>query len=164
MQGLATTENRGERLNRNADDIVFRLLSGERRTGGLRVEAKHQRARILCAEAFHHNARPEAAGGAVLGDFLEKVVVGVEKERKLRSEFVDAKPGVKRGLDVSDAISEGEGDFLDSGRASFADVIAGDGNRVPLGEMVAAPGENVGDDAHRGADGIDVRATGDVLL
>src|SRR5229473_4097605 len=30
--------------------------------------------------------------------------------------------------------------------------------------MAAAPGENVGDDAHGGAHGIDVRAAGDVFL
>src|SRR6267378_9207 len=75
VEGLAAAENGGEGLNRDADDVVFRLLCGERRAGGLRVEAQHQRARIFCAEAIHHDVRPEAAGGAVLGDFFEKVVM-----------------------------------------------------------------------------------------
>ena len=43
-------------------------------------------------------------------------------------------------------------------------MIAGDGDGVPLGQIVAAPGEDVGDDAHGGADGVDVRAAGDVFL
>src|SRR5260370_9395210 len=115
-------------------------------------------------EAFGHDLRPEAAGGAVLGDFFEKIVVGVEEERKLRGEFIDAEPGVERGLDVGDAVCEGEGYFLDGSGAGFADVIAGDGDGVPLGKIVAAPRENVRDDAHGGAHGIDVGAASDVFL
>ncbi len=139
-------------------------MRGERRAGGLRVEAAHQRARIFCTEAFRHDFRPEAASGAVFGDFFEKIIVGVEEERKLRGEFIDAESGVERGLDVGDAIGEREGDFLDGGRAGFADVIAGDGDGVPLGKIVATPGENISDDAHRGAHGVDVGAAGDVFL
>ena len=67
-------------------------------------------------------------------------------------------------MDVGDAVGKREGDFLNGGRAGFADVIAGDGDGVPLGEIVAAPGEDVGDDAHGGADGINVGAAGDVFL
>ena len=151
VQGLAAAENGGERLNGDADDIVFRLLRGEGRAGGLRVEAQHQRARVLGVETVAHDFGPEAAGGAELGDFFEQVVVRVEEEGKLRSEFVDAEAGVERGLDVGDAVGEREGDFLDGGRAGFANVVAGDGDGVPLGEIVAAPGEDVGDDAHGGA-------------
>ena len=67
-------------------------------------------------------------------------------------------------MNVGDAVGEREGDFLDGGRTSFADVVAGDGDGVPLGQIIAAPGEDVGDDAHSGADGIDVGAAGDVFL
>jgi len=90
--------------------------------------------------------------------------VGIEEKRKLRREFIDAETGVKRGLDIGDTIGQREGHFLDGGGAGFADMIAGDGDGVPLGKIVAAPRENVGDDAHRGAHGIDVRAAGDVFL
>jgi hypothetical protein len=82
----------------------------------------------------------------------------------LGGKVVYGEAGVEGGLDVGDAVSQSEGDFLDGGRAGFADVIAGDGDGVPFGEMVAAPGENVGDDAHGGADGIDVGAASDVFL
>ena len=47
VQRLAAAEHRGQRLNRYAHDIVFGLLRGERRAGGLRVEAQQQRARIV---------------------------------------------------------------------------------------------------------------------
>jgi len=33
VQRLASAEDRGQRLNRHADDVVFGLLRGERRTG-----------------------------------------------------------------------------------------------------------------------------------
>ena len=72
----------------------------------------------------------------------------VEEERESRGEVVDAEAGVDGGLDVSDAVGEGEGHFLDGGRAGFANVVAGDGDGGPLGQVVVAPGENVGDDAH----------------
>src|SRR5260370_18429369 len=67
-------------------------------------------------------------------------------------------------MHVGNAIGESEGNFLDGGRAGFADVIAGDGDGVPPGKIVAAPRENIRDDAHRGAHGINVRAASDVFL
>src|SRR5260370_32487337 len=67
-------------------------------------------------------------------------------------------------MHVGNAIGESEGNFLDGGGTGFADVIAGDGDGVPPGKIVAAPRENVGDDAHRGAHGINVSAAGDVFL
>src|SRR5712692_7875273 len=113
MQGLAAAEDGGERLNRHADDIVFRLLRGQGRSGGLRVEAQQKGTRVFGMETLAHDFRPQAARGAVLGDFLEQVVVRVEEKRELRRKFIDAESGAERGLDVSDAVGEGEGNFLD---------------------------------------------------
>src|SRR5260370_34839508 len=97
------------------------------------MDAQNKTARIFCAEAVRHNASPEAACGAVFGDFFEKIVVGVEEKRKLRSKFIDTESGVERGLNVAGAIGEGEGDFLDGGRTGFAVVIGRKGNVVRLG-------------------------------
>ena len=88
----------------------------------------------------------------------------VEEEGQPRGEGVDVETGVDRGLDVGDAVGEGEGDFLHGGGAGLADVVAADGDGVPLGDFAGGPGEHVGDDAHGGAAGIDVGAAGDVLL
>ena len=164
MQRLAATEHGGQGLDGDANDIVFRLLRGEGGAGSLRMEAQEQRTGIPGVEPVAHNSGPQAARGAVLGDFFEQIVVRVEEEGELRREFVDAEAGVKRGLHVGDAVGEGEGDFLNGGRARFADVVAGDGDGVPAGEFVAAPGKNIGDDAHGRAHGINVRAAGDVFL
>src|SRR5206468_761202 len=127
-------------------------------------KAQQERARIFSVKTLAHDFGPKAVGGAVLGDLFGQVTVSIEEKRKLRGEFVDGEASVERGLNVSDAVGKGEGDFLNGGGAGFADVIAGDGDGVPLGKMVAAPGKNVRDDAHGGAHGIDVSAAGDVFL
>src|SRR5215469_7327939 len=120
--------------------------------------------RALGMESIAHDLGPQAARGAILGDFFEQVVVGVEKKRKLGREFVDAEARIKRGLHVSDGVSERKSHFLDGGRARFANVVSGDRDGIPTWEVISAPGENVSDDAHRGAYGINVRAAGDVFL
>ena len=88
VQGLRAAHHRGERLKRGAHDVVVRLLRGERAAGGLRVEAQRPGARILRAEALAHRRVPDAARGAIFGDFLEEIVVRVEEERKARREIV----------------------------------------------------------------------------
>jgi len=137
VQGLAAAESGGKRLNRHADDVVFRLLRRERRARRLRVEAQHQRAWILCAEAFRHDVRPEPSRRAVLRDLLQQIIVRIKEKRKLRRKFIHAEPGVECRLNVSDAIGKRERNFLDGGRAGFADVIAGNRNGIPLGEVLA---------------------------
>src|SRR5580692_10966957 len=164
MEGLAAAEGRCQSLDGNADDIVFWLLRGERRTGRLRMEAEEERTWVFRVETVAYDFGPEAAGGTVLGDLFEEVAVSVEEKGELRGKFVDGEAGVERGLDVGDAVGQCEGDFLDGRRSGFANVVAGDGDGVPLGEIVAAPRENVGDDAHGRTNRINVRAAGDIFL
>ena len=68
------------------------------------------------------------------------------------------------GLDVGDAVGEGEGDLLGGRAAGLADVVAGDGDRVPERQVLGAVGEGVGHQAHRRAGREDVGAAGGVLL
>ena len=98
---------------------------------------------IFGGEAVAHDARPDAAGGAELGDLFEEVVVGVEEEGEPRREAVDVEPGVDGGLDVGDAVGEGEGDLLRGGRAGLAHVVAGDGDGVPLGDVLSLAQANM---------------------
>src|ERR1700730_9613960 len=100
VKRLAAAENCGEGLNGHADNVVFRLLRGEGGTGRLRVETKHQRTGISRAKAFGHDAGPQTAGGAVLGNLFEQVVMGIEEKRKLRRELIDAESGMECRLDV----------------------------------------------------------------
>ena len=96
VQRLGAAADRGEGLQRDAHDVVVRLLRGQRDTGGLGVEAQHRRGLVAGAEALAHDPRPHPPRGAELRDLLEDVVVGVEEEGQARRELVDRQPGVDR--------------------------------------------------------------------
>ena len=103
VQRLGAAADRGEGLQRDAHDVVLRLLGGQRDAAGLRVEAQHHRLRVLRAEALLHRVRPHVAGGAELGHLLEDVVVAVEEEGQAGREVVDLQAGVERRLHVGHA-------------------------------------------------------------
>src|SRR3984957_4328491 len=88
----------------------------------------------------------------------------IEEEGKLRREIVDRESGVDCRLDVGASICQGEGYFLNVRGTGFADVVARNRNRIPVGKLLAAPRKNIGDDAHGRAKRIDVSAASDVLL
>src|SRR5581483_12292004 len=94
VQRLRPAARRRQRLDRDAYDVVLRLLRGERGAAGLRVETKRHRTRVRGAEPLLHQPRPEAAGGPVLRDLLEEVVVGVEEEGEPLAELVRGQTGV----------------------------------------------------------------------
>jgi hypothetical protein len=112
--------------------VVVRLLRCEGAAGRLRVEAQRPCARVLRLVALDHGFVPDAARGAVLGDFLEEIVVRVEEKGKLRDELIDVQPAAHSVFDIFHAVAEREGQFLDGGRAGFADVVAADRNGVEL--------------------------------
>ena len=81
VQRLRAAQHRGQRLDGDADQVVVRLLGGQRAAGCLRMEAQLLRARIGDAEPLVHQPRPQPAGGAELRDLFEKIVVRREEER-----------------------------------------------------------------------------------
>ena len=164
VQALRPAEHRGQRLERDPNDVVERLLGGERRPTGLGVEAQHRAARILGTEALGHDPVPHPPAGPELGDLLEEVVVPVPEERQPWAEVVDVHAGVDRSLHVGDRVGERERDLLHRGRARLTDVVAGDRDRVPLRDVLGAVLEDVGDDPHRRPRRVHVGAAGDVLL
>ena len=93
VQALRAAQHRRQRLERDAHDVVLRLLRGERRAAGLGVEAQQLARLLLGAEALVHDPVPHAPRGAELGDLLEEVVVRVQEERQPRRELVDVEPG-----------------------------------------------------------------------
>ena len=131
VQRLRAAADRREALQRDAHDVVGRLLRGQRDAAGLRVEADHLRLRVLGAEAVAHVLRPQLARGAELRDLLEDVVVAVEEEGQAGGEVVDVEPGVDRRLHVGHAVGERERDLLHRRAALLAEVVAGDRDRVP---------------------------------
>ena len=128
------------------------------------MEAEHPGAWVLRLEALAHDARPEAARGAKLGDLLEQVVVRVQKEREARRDVVHGEPAGSRGFHIGDAVRQREGHLLNGGRARLADVIAADGNRVPFRGALVAIGEDICNQAQRRLRGVNVRAARDVFL
>src|SRR5829696_5592488 len=164
VQRLGAAAHRGEALERDAHDVVLRLLRGQRDAAGLGVESQRLGLRVLRPEALAHDPRPHPAHGAELGHLLEDVVVAVEEERQARAEVVDLEPGVDRALDVGDAVGQRERDLLDRRAALLAHVVAGDRDRVPLRHPLAAVGEQVGGQAHRRLGRVDEVPARDVLL
>ena len=102
------------------------------RAAGLGVEAQQLARLLLGAEALGHQPVPDAAGGTELGDLFEEVVVGVPEEAETGRERVDVHAGGDRRFDVGDAVGDRERDLLHGRAAGFADVVAGDRDRVPL--------------------------------
>ena len=164
VERLRAAADRGHRLDGDADDVVLRLLRGERAARRLGVEAEHLRARVGDAEALLHYARPDLARGAELRDLFEEVVVRVEEEREAFAEYVRVLSGLDGGFDVGDAVGEGEGDFLNGGRAGLADVVAGDGDGVPFRDVARAEIKDVRDETHRRLGREDVGSARDVFL
>ena len=95
-----------------------------------------------------HQFGPECAGGAVLCDFFEQIVVGVEEEAEPRCEVVDRQAASETLLDVVPAVGEREGQLLGGGGTGFADVVAADGNGVPLRRVLRAELDQVDDQPH----------------
>ena len=112
MQRLRAAKNGGQCLVSGAHDIIIGLLGGEGRTGGLRVEAQHHRARVPGMETIAHNVRPHAACRAKLGDLLKEVVMTIKKEGELTRERVDVETSVDGCLYVADGVGEGKSDLL----------------------------------------------------
>src|SRR5881409_3921346 len=100
------------------------------------MKTQHQRTWISRVKALAHDASPETTRGAILGNLFQQIIVRIEEERKSRRKVVYFQTGLHGRFDISNSISERECHLLDRGRAGFANVIAADRNRVPVGHLV----------------------------
>src|SRR6478752_2746748 len=96
-----------------------------------------------------HVTRPDATCGSQLSDLLEEVVVDVPEEGETRREIIDVQPTLDAALDVREAIGQRERQLLRRRGACLADVVAGDGDGVPLRRMLRTPLEAVDDETQR---------------
>ena len=94
----------------------------------------------------------------------KKSIWALKKKREARRECVDVHAPLDRALDVRKAVLERERELLLGRRAGFADVVAGDRDRVPARHLLRAPLDHVGDQAHRRLDREAPFLLGDVLL
>ena len=89
-------------------------------------------------EALLHDFGPQPAGRPVFRDLFQQIVVCIEEEGEPAGKFVDVHPGLQRGLHIGDAVGQGKGDLLRRCGAGLPDVVAGDGNGVPLRHVLGA--------------------------
>src|SRR6185437_3547640 len=132
MERLSAAEDGGEGLIRDTNDVVERLLGRERHAGGLRMEAHHPGARVLGTVPALHVTGPDPAGSPQLRDLLEEIVMDVPEEGETRGEVVDVEAPGDPPLHIGEAVRERERELLCRRRTRFADVITGNGDRIPL--------------------------------
>ena len=73
----------------------------------------------------------------------------MKKNDRRGANGVDVETGRPSELDVREPVRERERELLRGGAARFADVVAGDRDRVPAGHLGLAEPDRVGDDPHR---------------
>src|SRR3974377_1968992 len=95
---------------------------------------------------FAHDLRPQTPRRAELRNLFQQVAVRVEKERQLRRKLVDSQPRMERRLNIRNPIRQGKRYFLNRRGTCLANVVSGNGNGVPLGQLVADPRKNISDD------------------
>jgi len=69
----------------------------------------------------------------------------IKEERKLGCKFIHIHTRLDRGFYVGNGICKRESHFLHCGRTSFADVISGDADGIPIRHFGLAVLENVCD-------------------
>src|SRR5580692_3125079 len=138
MQRLRASEHRGQRLNRGAYHVVVGLLRGQRASRRLGMESQPPGARILRLVTLDHGLMPYAPGRAILGYFLEKIVVCVKEKRELRHELIDIQAAPRTPLDILQPVPQRERQFLDRRRTGFANVVAADRDGVELRRVLDA--------------------------
>jgi hypothetical protein len=108
--------------------------------------------------------RPDTARGPELADLLEEIYVRVEEETETRGEVIHVESCFYTGLDVREAVGQGEGELLGRRAPCLPDVVATYGDGVPLRHVLCGVDEHVLEDAHRGLGREEPFFLGDVLL
>ena len=164
VQGLGAAEHGRHPLVRDADDVVVGLLGGQGHAGRLRVSAQPPARGALRPVHVAQVPGPDAPSRPELGDLLEEVVVDVPEEGETGREGIHVQAAADPLLHVREPVLEGEGELLRRGRPRLPYVVAGDGDRVEAGRVLARPLEGVGDDLQRGTWREDPRMLRHVLL
>ena len=155
MERLGSAEHRSKRLDRGSDDIIVRVLLGQRHARSLAVGAKQLRLFGGCAE-IGHDPGPQRTRCAQLGDLHEQVHADAEEEAQARGEGVDREALRGGGADIFHPVGKGEGKFLNRGRTRLVHMIARDRDGVEPGHLARGVGDDVADDPHRRLRRVDV--------
>src|SRR5665213_3244715 len=109
------------------------------------MESQFPRRFLFGAVAIAHRFGPQNAGGAILGNLLKKIVMGVEKEAQTRREIVYRQAAFHADVNVMETVGQGEGQFLYRRGTGLADVVAADADRVPLRDMESTKLDDIRD-------------------
>src|SRR5207245_1170291 len=112
------------------------------------MEAELHALRPLRLEPLFHDPRPKTPGSAKLRDFFEHVIVGIEEKRELRTECIDVQACLESRPYIGDRIRECKRKLLNRCGPRLTNMIAADGDRVPFGQVVTAPGKHISHEAH----------------
>ncbi len=155
VQAVAVVVDGAQGLQRGADVVEVHLLGVQGTAGGLDVVLELLRP-LGGTVALAQGHRPDPPGHPADDGVLRVQAVG-EEERQVRREVVDAHAAGEVGLDVGEAVGEGERDLADRVRPGLRDVVAGDRHGVEVADAVvdepflhvghAAQGELGGEDA-----------------
>ena len=124
------------------------------------MEPQRERLGVLGSVILLHELGPDPPRGAELRDLLEKMVVAAEEEGQASAAVVDGDASGQHFLQVDLGVGEGEGDLLDGVAAGFPHVVAGDGDRMELGDVLERILHRVDREAQAGRGGEDVGAAG----
>ena len=155
VQGLRSTQGRGHRFDRGADNIVIGVLLLQRHARCLAMGAQHFGALIFGTKTIH-DAMPERTCGTQLRHFHEEVHADAEEEGKPTGKGIDVQAACHGTLHIFLAVCDGERQFLHRRRAGFMHMVAGNRNAVKLRHIRAGIGDDVRNDPHRRFGRIDV--------
>ena len=164
MQGLDSTQDRGQRLQGHPNHVVVGLLRRQGAPRSLGMKAEPAGVLILGREALFHDPRPQAAGRSEFGDLLQKIHVHVKEEGETGSKLINCQPFAQHCFHVCDAVGQGEGYLLDRRTACLAHVVAADADGIPAGHVLLAKRDDVGGDPQGRLGRVNVRTPGHVLL
>src|SRR5581483_5186389 len=90
------------------------------------VQLERRRQSVCGTATRSHSTRPNSSGRSVLGDLVKEIIVRVKEERDSRNKAIKVEAGAEAPVNVLDSVAKREGKFLQSGRASFTNVITAD--------------------------------------
>ncbi|MBS1270207.1 MAG: hypothetical protein MAG794_01162 [Gammaproteobacteria bacterium] len=132
VQGLQTAEHPGHSLNRDACDVIERLLAREVDPRSLGMELEAPGFGIPDTKTFPHDALPDLPTGPKLGDLLEKTDGNVEEKRKPLQELLRVQPAGNAILRVLNCCGQGESHRLGRRGAGLLHVLTHHRQWIPV--------------------------------
>jgi hypothetical protein len=107
---------------------------------------------------------PQEAGRPQHGDLHEKIHADTEEKAQPRGEGVNVHPAAMAARTYSNPSARVKAVWSTPVGAGFHHVVAADADRVELGHVLGAVGDDVRNDAHGGHRRIDVGVSGQVFF